>query len=437
MTLAALTGGCAAVAPTLTSLVANFAQDLIAAASANHSPRYAVQVEELLIALASQATGMELQAQLAQSGYRPPPPDYLQGNAPGYYYSGTPQQPNNPYLAATTPYVPDGGGYGRTGLSDPAAGYGQGGAYDPAYGEAAREPGAYGDAAGYEQPYDPAYEQGAYGEGAGYEQPYDPAYGQGAYDQGAYGEAADYGQPYDPAYEQGTAYDRNSGQGRAQGPGHDGAARRQRAPGGARARYRSAGHATLSPITLEADVLARRRDSSELKAIEDGATLHDGGDNPTDGDLLKLRFRANCACHVYVVGVDATGYVARIYPDPEEDHRNPVTPGVHYLVPAGDSDWWAMDAFKGVEHVFFVASYLPRPDIARLLDVLGDSPRDVDPGSFQPVNAAAIVPATRGLVKVSTSPATSAEPRAAAEAAVFTSEQPGNELVVTRWFHHR
>src|SRR5690554_596715 len=72
----ALVAGCANVAPRLTNLAVAFAQDLLAAVSVNYSPRYATQVEELLVALAREVSSLPLEAQLAHSGYRPPPPDY-------------------------------------------------------------------------------------------------------------------------------------------------------------------------------------------------------------------------------------------------------------------------------------------------------------------------------------------------------------------------
>lgn len=352
LVVAAVTAGCAGVAPVLTSLAVNFAQDLIAAAAANHAPRYAVQVEQLLVALATQATGMQLQAQLAATGYQAPPPDYLEGDASGYSYSGSPGVSNNPYLQATVPYAPDGGSYGQTGLSP--AGAGSGGGTSPEYGSAYTVQEVEGTSYGQDDPYGP-----------------------------------------------------------------------------------STRDATIIPITLEADILARRRGSASLQEIEDGDTLKDGGSHPAQGDLLKLQFLANCACYVYIVGVDATGYVARIYPDPEEGHSNPVIPGTRYLIPAGREDWWAMDSFTGVEQVFFVASYVPRPDIENVLDELGGAERNVDPDSYRPVNVAAVVPATRGLVKVKADPVPVAGGAATITPSVFTSAEPGNELVITRWFNHR
>ena len=68
--------GCEAMAPALTQLGIAFGQNFMAASSANYSPRYAVQVEQLLVAMAREMSGLQFQAQLAASGYVPPPPRY-------------------------------------------------------------------------------------------------------------------------------------------------------------------------------------------------------------------------------------------------------------------------------------------------------------------------------------------------------------------------
>ena len=53
--------GCATIAPALSSVVSMFAQGLITSASTNYSPRYAAQVEALLVALLREGTGIRVE----------------------------------------------------------------------------------------------------------------------------------------------------------------------------------------------------------------------------------------------------------------------------------------------------------------------------------------------------------------------------------------
>ncbi len=110
-------------------------------------------------------------------------------------------------------------------------------------------------------------------------------------------------------------------------------------------------------------------------------------------------FQTNCTCWVYVIGVDATGYVARIFPDSDGSLTNPVAPGANHLMPGGDQ-WWALDDQRGIEQIYFVASREQRPDIEAAIDRLASQPRRLNAAGLQPVMEPAVVPATRGLVKV-------------------------------------
>ncbi len=442
--------GCEAVAPALTQLAMRFGQDLIAAASVNHAPRYAVELESLLVALAQQATGMQMQGQLAQLGYQAPPPEYMQNqqayNTGGYGGYG---QSNDPYGQANNPYGQNNGQYGQANdpygqANDPYSQandpYGQanndpyGQANDP-YGQANNDP--YGQANDpYGQADDP-YGQAndPYGQaGDPYSQSDDPyAQAEDPYGQNdePYGESGDpYGETNDPYGETNGAYAQNDPYGGSNDPYASGEA--------AGVQYAVRG---LAPIELDVAILAQRRGSGELVAVEDGDTLHDGGADPLAGDLLKVHFRANCRCFVYVIGVDATGYVAQIFPDSEEGHSNPVQPGAGYLTPGGENDWWAMDSFKGVEQIYFMASYAQRPDIEQILEQMAGMPRTPEAQNYQPVAAPAFIPTTRGLVKVKSQqpvavPGSAAGPQPVS-ATLFTNEDPGGDLVITRWFNHK
>ncbi|MEM9621719.1 MAG: DUF4384 domain-containing protein [Pseudomonadota bacterium] len=175
-----------------------------------------------------------------------------------------------------------------------------------------------------------------------------------------------------------------------------------------------------------------------LQTIEDGAVLRDGGSDPALGDLIKAYFRVNCACYVYVIGVDATGYVAQIFPDTQTGQANPVVADAEYILPEAAGDWWALDTYKGIEQVFFVASYVQRSDIEEVLGRLANLPRQVQPQSFQPVVEPALVPATRGLVRVKTAAVqvTSTAGDFAITPEMFKGADGEGSVVVTRWFNH-
>src|SRR5262249_7292925 len=77
---------------------------------------------------------------------------------------------------------------------------------------------------------------------------------------------------------------------------------------------------STSAIVLDVAILVQRASDraarrTEPAPIQDGEVLRDGGSDPRKGDVAKFSFRTNCDCYVYVIGVDATGYVARIFPE--------------------------------------------------------------------------------------------------------------------------
>jgi hypothetical protein len=304
---------CSAVQPALKTLAIAFGQDLISSASVNYSPRYAEQVESLLLALARKGTGLDLEPRLAATGYQPPGPDYngRQQNS----------QDNKAYSASES--------------------------YDPDY--------DYYDSAGYD----------------------DPGYTSSDYDSG------DYSGDYDG-------------------------------------------------LALDVAIFVQRAGSTTLEPLEDGDVLYDGGFDPARGDLLRFAFLSNQDTHVYVIGIDATGYVAQIFPDPEEGTGSFVQGQREYRVPQ-NGQWWGLDAQAGVEQVFFVASATPREDIEQVVNGLLRQPRQLATNRYEPVRRPAIV-RTRGLVKVGGSqPAAN---QGMLTKATYYSPEQTSEVVLTRWFMH-
>ena len=198
-------------------------------------------------------------------------------------------------------------------------------------------------------------------------------------------------------------------------------------------------------IVLDADILAQRASDRGYRVdpvpIQDGDTLRDGGADPRRGDALKFSFRANCDCFVYVIGIDATGYVARIYPDAGAGHANPVRAHQQYVVPQGTS-WYGLDEVKGVEQVFFIASRYPRSDIEGSLAQLGQTSRSSLTRSYTTVRSATLPSrSTRGLVKMQMGAPSAVQSESGRQHAftpqAFGTQAGADEIVVARWFNHQ
>lgn len=202
------------------------------------------------------------------------------------------------------------------------------------------------------------------------------------------------------------------------------------------------GSATSSAIVLDVAILAQRASDRAARRtdpvpIQDGEVLRDGDGDPRKGDVVKFSFRTNCDCHVYVIGVDGTGYVARVFPDKS---GKPVRANQQYVVPQGTT-WYGLDQYKGIEQIFFVASRRPRQDIEKSLLELARTGRPSLARSYRPVREAVLPsPATRGLVKVqmgsqSTVSSESGQPYSFTPQA-FVAQPSSDDVVVTRWFRH-
>jgi hypothetical protein len=194
-------------------------------------------------------------------------------------------------------------------------------------------------------------------------------------------------------------------------------------------------------VALEVALLAQQVTPDgqvRLRPVQDGDVLYDGRGDPARGDKIKIFFSANCACHVYVIGIDATGYVAQIFPAAGGDASGRVAPGARQLVPGG-STWWGLDEYRGIEQVYFIASRERRPDIERLVaELAGQRPNLA--ASYRPVRQPAIVPVQRGLVQVQSAAPTVVPTEYGAGQQItptlFQSTVADADLVITRWFRH-
>jgi hypothetical protein len=290
--------------------------------------------------------------------------------------------------------------------------------------DSGEQPGVYGEEV-YDQQGEGGYGQPAYGQGDYSQESYDQGAdgqesdGQGVYGQEAYGQGAYSNEEYDhDSYTQ-EPYESSTGPAVA-----------------AAVQY-----GTPAGVALEVALLAQQRTPDgqvRLRPVHDGDVLYDGRGDPARGDKIKIFFTANCACYVYVIGIDATGYVAKIFPDGDLHATGPVVPGSKNLVPGGTT-WWGLDDYRGVEQIYFIASRERRRDIEDLVGQLAGQ-RPSLPADYRPVREPAIVAMTRGLVQVqSAAPATVPTEFGSDQQispTLFQSTVADADLAITRWFRH-
>lgn len=379
-----IAGGCATVSPVITKAIVEIGQDLIGSASSNYAAEYAQSVNQLLLAVAEVATGQPF----TQPAY---PTAYGQ---PGAYGSTSPYPTSQPY--GTQPAYPP---------PDPNAmqpGYPQSDPYatQPSYPQS--DP--YGTPPTYPQsdPYatQPTYPPPAdpYASQSGYPASSAPAAGYGQY--GTVDYAAYTSAPVDYSY--GVS-------------------------------------PTQNDLSLDVTLLAESRSPdgrTTLRPVQDGESLRDGGTNPSAGDKIKLQFRASCACYLYIVGIDATGWVTQIHPE-RGVPQSPLVSGHTYLIPGGN-EWWGLDSYKGVEQIYFVLSKTPLPQLEQALAAMPATRTDPT-GTYTPVAQPAYF-ATRGMVKVHAAAPTDLPSLQTASTPItpdtFFAMGGAGQLVVTRWFQH-
>jgi hypothetical protein len=190
---------------------------------------------------------------------------------------------------------------------------------------------------------------------------------------------------------------------------------------------------------LALDVAVMRRifeDGREgLEVLENGDVIVDGDGDPDAADKIQIFFRPNIEAYVYVISVDATGWVQPIFPNAFPDDQNPLSAGSTTLLP-GAGYWLTLDRFKGMEHLYFVASEARREELEmQLADFASKSrPETDDPVA---VSVPAVVEQafiqTRGFLGVRPGESTTI----AAIPTAFSFGVPGVDLVVTRYFDHQ
>ena len=198
---------------------------------------------------------------------------------------------------------------------------------------------------------------------------------------------------------------------------------------------------TAAKLALDVALLVQRASAGEFSdpaPIQDGATLYSDPDDPAAGDKLKISFRANCDCFVYVIAVDGTGFLVPAFPDFESTDPNPVRAHQLYIVPPAD-EWYGLDAYTGVEEIYFVASFTRSTELERSIKRLAAQKRRVRP-DYRAVRQAAVIPDTRGLVKIKTGQPAAVQAQSGKShdyrPTTFLATVKGADLVITRWFYH-
>ncbi len=382
---------CAELATSLmTAVTAGYGQPLVATANQNYNQNFSGALSNLLVAMAYDKLKLN------------------DNNAAAFYpYAGN----SNPG-AYTDPYQ------NQPGYSDPYQS--QPGYSDPYQNQQANDP--YQSQPGYNDPYQNQQGNDPYQSQPGYNDPYQNQQGNDPYQS-----QPDYNDPYQNQQGNDPYQNQQASNPYPNQPGYNDP-------------YQSRGG---DPQTINMNVALLTQQSKPdgtyaLMPIQDGAVLRDGGGNPAAGDKLKVFFSVNCACYIYVIGIDATGFVAQIFPDTESGAVNPARPGQQYLLPEG-VDWWGLDEYKGVEQIYFVASFSQRIDLEEIVAALVNQPRTRG-GVYEPVTEAAIVPVPRGLIKTQVAPPTMVptsygQPYEVTPQA-FSTTAAGADLVITRWFRH-
>jgi hypothetical protein len=195
--------------------------------------------------------------------------------------------------------------------------------------------------------------------------------------------------------------------------------------------------AAASPLHLDVALLKQKTVAGRqvLEPLEDGAHLRDGRGDPQAGDRFRIAFRSSENAFVYILGVDATGWVMPLFPSVHSRHVNPVEKGREHQLP-DPAYAYSLNTYRGVEHVYFIASEAARPDIESLLEAFAGKEQPPPAGNDR-VSETAVV--SRGFEEVALGLDILVETTFGSQAvtpAAFLSSEAGNDLVITRWFRH-
>jgi hypothetical protein len=195
-----------------------------------------------------------------------------------------------------------------------------------------------------------------------------------------------------------------------------------------------------APLALDVVMLRRVRiDGQESVApIEDGDQLLDGRGDPDAGDQFGILFSASSEAYVYVVAIDATGWVQPLFPMDRPPYTNPVFADQQIKLP-GEDYWYGLDQARGVETVYFMATRQRHTELeARLEPFQGQERPPAAEVEYRQVTQVQVI--ERGLTGIRPGGQAEVLSDAGGAQAValtsFFSETGEGEFVFTRWFNH-
>jgi len=182
---------------------------------------------------------------------------------------------------------------------------------------------------------------------------------------------------------------------------------------------------------LNVDVAMAKMAGGQLTSMNDGDVLRDAA-----GDRFKVVFRPHQNCYIYVLLIDATGFVQPLRPSASSGGGSAsfANAGQEYELPRGGS--YGLDKNKGTETVYLVVTRQANADIEQLFkefeaEAAAQARSTVKKPVKRTVKEPVIVPgASKRKSKVRTR---SSDGEVDAE--TYFS-QLGAELVITRWFIH-
>lgn len=178
--------------------------------------------------------------------------------------------------------------------------------------------------------------------------------------------------------------------------------------------------------------------------VADGDVLYDRFGTHGEGDNVKFRLRAATPCFVYVLSIDSTGWARPLFPSTYTAQQNPLPANTTIEVPPGEN-WATLDSWRGVEHVYVLASRTQRVDLESALTTLAANVRDVDPARVLEMKAkvalvAEAAPMKRGWGEARPSQFAGVKSSQGAtfevDSKIYQAKGP-DDLVITRWFRHQ
>lgn len=72
---------------------------------------------------------------------------------------------------------------------------------------------------------------------------------------------------------------------------------------------------------------------------------------------------------MYVIAVDGSAWAQGLFPSASSPFANPVKAGQQRILP-GETNWFSLEQYKGIETIFFVNSHGRRQDIGQILTTI-------------------------------------------------------------------